>query len=117
MNNDERMYKINHLRSEITKMKSELYLLKSECHHVVEVEDLDGKAFGVCEICGEDLGWICKNSPDHLCHYLTTRDPGDPRPYVKLLNSKHYDFPKDGWEQERETEESCLYCGTQKEMA
>lgn len=46
-------------------VNSAMSQLRRTCeHHIVRDEDS-----AVCQICGEDFGWWCPESPDHKCEY------------------------------------------------
>jgi len=81
------------------------------CLHRSRKSSDEGNGHNVkCDGCGKALGWYCSSSPDHLCHYHTTRDR-DHVFCVELVDKKlSHDFPREEWAPEHESYDRCLYC-------
>ena len=73
------------LNKEMNNIHAKIRVLKRECTH----EIINQNDYAVCNECGEDFGWYCPDSPNHICEY----------------------------EQEDGTydEDSCRYCGQPEE--
>lgn len=98
----------------------ELDELLSNCPHWFreltekELADEWGSVVALCEICHQEFGWRCKESPDSICHYFTTTDRDGIR-CIKLLDGTldHNFSRSDGnweWNVNCESNDECLYC-------
>ena len=77
---------IEKLRAEIAEKEIALEDLISSCEHEHIKKNYDSAE---CNTCGEDFGWWCPKSPDHICDY--EKEDGE------------YDW------------DSCRYCGHPEE--
>ena len=73
MNNEERRGRIAALDAVVRQLNTQLCGLRGECPH----EWMKVGASVQCRICGEDGGWWCPDSPDHLCLYTDDFDQCD----------------------------------------
>lgn len=73
-----------------------------------------------CAICGQDFGWWCPDSLDHVCHYysdsLTVEEAkaANTTFYVLLIDGTKCLMPKD-YKDTYETEDQCIFCGQPQE--
>lgn len=93
--------KISRLSKTIDEFIIQLKAAKSKCKHKINKN-------GVCTRCGEDFGWWCPKSPDHVCHYYTLDDE------VPLIDGRRARAPKKH-NPFHETGDSCIYCGEPEE--
>lgn len=114
--------RLDHFKQQKAMAEKKIAELSKTCtHHLREItaEEFANPWMSVlakCEICGKHFGWRCKEAPDKICHYFSTKHPNMKVPAIKLIDDK-YDltFPQDKWSKEAECEEECLYCGMPKE--
>ncbi len=105
MTHEERKKKLKELREEVSR-------LKKECPHEVAAIKKPNK-FGcygaaICMGCGEDFGWYCPDSPDHVCHYYSRKG------MVDLLDNSQVHVPE-SHDSKYETDDSCIFCGHPEE--
>ena len=82
------------------------FLPVNGCLHKV-LAFLDGSAR--CEMCGEHLGWYCKDSPDRLCHYYTDAAEGSKTRVFRDLGGSYWEMWKDyNWQSE--DGQLCIFC-------
>lgn len=79
------------------------YRIKRSCQHNL-VESSYGSAD--CNICGEDLGWYCPDSPDHTCYYSSNHATG----MIELRNGTEVKVPDPDHDPSYETYDDCLFC-------
>ena len=106
MNDIERKSKIDALRKAIHKLMSKLNQLEHDCKHNIFKRDIASDCTSaVCLVCGEDFGWWCPKSPDHLCHYYSENGK------IELQDGTKVDRPKDAPVSVKyETDDCCLFC-------
>lgn len=97
---------IDNLEHQLETAREELsYIRLKGCRH--EIENIAGHAS--CSACKLELGWYCKDSPDHHCHYYST----DNGKSVELSTGEK--VPNPGFEEDYEplyeTDDNCLFCG------
>ncbi len=95
-------------RDRLVELRMELAELECTCPH--EIVRRCNSA--ICNICGQDFGWWCKVSPDHVCHYYTSTYEG--KSCVLLIDDTYYGFTPEK-DPEYQTEDECLFCGQPKE--
>ena len=104
------------IKSQINDLQNKLHQAKSACTHVVNPPKEEWLSVS-CEICGQDFGWYCPESPDCTCHYFSTEtDTG--RNAVKLLDGAYVFLPElntEDYNPDWETEDCCLFCGESDE--
>jgi len=68
MNKDQESYakKVSDLRVYIRQIQDILSRLIKECKHLIISSDWAG---AYCNICGENFGWYCEESPVKYCEY------------------------------------------------
>ena len=103
MNDSERKRRIEQLREKVREIQQLLGELKEDCSHKIEKR----YSSAYCSICGEDFGWWCPDSPDHVCHYYS--EDGE----VSLIDGTKVKKPKDA--SEDESDDWCIFCGDPEE--
>jgi hypothetical protein len=102
------MIKIEKMKLESCQIKLDM-LLKLCKHSIVKKHE-----FVVCEVCGDEFGWWCPESPDHACHYFSKYEGEEPniRRVVVLRDGKEdSSFLKNKVPATRfESFDFCLYC-------
>ncbi len=109
--------------SKINKAKT---LLKGRCWHEIvrrsRAPSSDGPDGARCVNCGDwgeigqDFGWYCEDSPDHLCHYFSTYDYDKRRCSVKSVNGEViYLSKKHTRSKIQESRDWCIFCGEPEE--
>ena len=78
------------------------YQTKRSCNHNI-IESSYGSAN--CDICNENLGWYCPDSPDHTCYYYT-----NPQGVIELRNGTEVNVPDPEHDARYETCDDCLFC-------
>jgi hypothetical protein len=98
----------------VTRAYEDLNLLLAQCQHEIKIPSArDLKHYSgsaICIICGEDFGWYCPKSPDHICYYRSESDGWTVilRNGTKVTLNEHSD-------PEYQTDDCCLFCGAPEE--
>lgn len=91
---------IKDLEAQIRGLKAEFHQIMLVCEHEFDEKVLTA----VCLHCGNDFGWYCPKSPDHVCHTQCEVLHGD----ITLINGeKVATICAD----DEEGEEQCIFCG------
>lgn len=105
-------------KQHIIDLQKQLREAVEKCPHVfteLAQAEWDDKWFSEsaqCLICNSYFGWRCKISPDQNCHYYTEQDGPNGLRYVTLINGqKHYLPLPSNYDNQWETDDSCLFCG------
>lgn len=83
------------------------YRAKDKCEHNI-VGKID--SYAKCDICQENFGWFCPQSPDHVCHYYTDNETG-----LIVLRNGDTVKPAPDHDSRYETHDECLFCGSPDE--
>jgi|688.fasta_scaffold438176_2 hypothetical protein len=102
---DELTSRISEKREQIRKLENELSHLIQSCTHEC-LNSYAGESY--CVICRRGFGWLCKESPDKVCHYYSNDK------MVELINGKLVPIPSDH-DPKYETDDACIYCGEPEE--
>lgn len=83
-------------------------------HDCVVPEKRDEFGFAECELCGEQLGWYCPDSPDHICHYYSEDKIFKDEVIllkIRLINDEIYLKTANEHYNMFESRDECLFCG------
>ena len=94
-------------RTRLTELYAEIRKLKAECPHDIPPQEPDENGYGVayCEGCGQHFGWYCPSSPDRICHYYSQDGM-----VVDIHNNQVMPVPE-GYSNEYESPDYCIFCG------
>ena len=99
------------IKGEIKTLEAQIRGLKAEFHQIMLAceHEFDEKVLtAICLHCGNDFGWYCPKSPDHVCHTQCEVCKG----VITLLNGDDVATP---FGDDEEGEETCIFCGSPDE--
>ena len=70
LNKEDYQCLLNYLNQESKYYSLKYFNYKKQCHHEI-INDYESAK---CEICEDNLGWFCDESPDQICHYYTNQN-------------------------------------------
>lgn len=111
----EELQKLDHERSRLLILRRQL---ERECPHQFYLSEKEKKGketdpwwsvLAYCDICGLGFGWLCKKSPDGVCHYFSKNG------FVNGIHGEKIPVPE-GYNSEKwETSDVCIFCGMGEE--
>lgn len=106
-------------RGEVQAADDRVHVLMRQCPHEFKLLTDEMKhelrecsyeyGSAICQICDNNFGWRCADSPDTVCHYYT--NDGN---HVKLIDGTLANVPS-GHDHRYETSDCCIFCGNPDE--